>query len=34
MNDEVRPGVESGSDVVLTWPVHGSSVLAAPHSRA
>jgi spermidine/putrescine transport system ATP-binding protein len=34
MNDEVQPGVESGRDVVLTWPVHGSSVLAAPHSRA
>jgi spermidine/putrescine transport system ATP-binding protein len=30
MNDEVQPGVESGRDVVLTWPVHGSSVLAAP----
>jgi spermidine/putrescine transport system ATP-binding protein len=32
MNDEAQPGVESGRDVVLTWPVHGSSVLAAPHS--
>ena len=30
MNDEVQPGVESGRNVVLTWPVHGSSVLAAP----
>jgi spermidine/putrescine transport system ATP-binding protein len=30
MNDEAQPGVESGRDVVLTWPVHGSSVLAAP----
>jgi len=28
MNDEPRAGVESGRDVVLTWPVHGSSVLA------
>ena len=33
MNDEVQPGVESGRNVVLTWPVHGSSVLAAPLSR-
>ena len=33
MNDEVQPGVESGRDVVLTWPPHGSSVLAAPHER-
>jgi spermidine/putrescine transport system ATP-binding protein len=33
MNDEVQPGVESGRDVVLTWPVHGSSVLAAPLGR-
>jgi spermidine/putrescine transport system ATP-binding protein len=33
MNDEVQPGVESGRDVVLTWPVHGSSVLAAPFGR-
>jgi spermidine/putrescine transport system ATP-binding protein len=33
MNDEVQPGVESGRNVVLTWPVHGSSVLAAPHDR-
>jgi spermidine/putrescine transport system ATP-binding protein len=30
MNDEGQPGVESGRDVVLTWPVHGSSVLAGP----
>jgi spermidine/putrescine transport system ATP-binding protein len=30
MNDEGHPGVESGRDVVLTWPVHGSSVLAGP----
>jgi spermidine/putrescine transport system ATP-binding protein len=28
MNDEPQAGVESGRDVVLTWPVHGSSVLA------
>jgi hypothetical protein len=33
MNDEAQPGVESGRNVVLTWPVHGSSVLAAPHER-
>ncbi|MGH3018873.1 MAG: TOBE domain-containing protein, partial [Gaiellaceae bacterium] len=32
MNDEPQPGVESGRDVILTWPLHGSSVLAAPHS--
>ena len=32
MNDEPQPGVESGREVVLTWPVHGSSVLAEPHS--
>ena len=32
MNDEPQPGVESGREVVLTWPVHGSSVLAGPHS--
>ncbi|HEU4448673.1 MAG TPA: ABC transporter ATP-binding protein [Gaiellaceae bacterium] len=32
MNDEVNPGVESGRDVVLTWPPHGSSVLAEPYS--
>ena len=33
MNDEPQPGVESGPvEVVLTWPVHGSSVLAEPHS--
>jgi spermidine/putrescine transport system ATP-binding protein len=30
MNDQPGPGVESGRDVVLTWPVHGSSVLAGP----
>jgi spermidine/putrescine transport system ATP-binding protein len=30
MNDEPQAGVESGRDVVLTWPVHGSSVLAGP----
>ena len=30
MNDEGQPGIDSGRDVVLTWPVHGSSVLAAP----
>ena len=34
MNDEPQPGVESGRDVVLTWPVHGSSVLAAPLDRS
>jgi spermidine/putrescine transport system ATP-binding protein len=28
MNDEPQAGVESGRDVILTWPVHGSSVLA------
>ncbi|MGH3114175.1 MAG: ABC transporter ATP-binding protein, partial [Gaiellaceae bacterium] len=28
MNDEVQSGIDSGRDVVLTWPVHGSSVLA------
>jgi spermidine/putrescine transport system ATP-binding protein len=28
MNDQPQSGVESGRDVVLTWPVHGSSVLA------
>jgi spermidine/putrescine transport system ATP-binding protein len=30
MNDEGQPGIDLGRDVVLTWPVHGSSVLAAP----
>jgi spermidine/putrescine transport system ATP-binding protein len=30
MNDEPQLGVESGRNVVLTWPVHGSSVLAGP----
>jgi ABC-type Fe3+/spermidine/putrescine transport system ATPase subunit len=30
MNNEPQAGVESGRDVVLTWPVHGSSVLAGP----
>ena len=31
MNDEERGGgIDSGRDVVLTWPVHGSSVLAGP----
>jgi spermidine/putrescine transport system ATP-binding protein len=34
MNDEVQPGVESGRDVVLTWPPHGSSVLADSLARA
>ena len=34
MNDEPQPGVESGRNVVLTWPVHGSSVLAGPHESA
>jgi spermidine/putrescine transport system ATP-binding protein len=28
MNEEGLAGIESGRDVVLTWPVHGSSVLA------
>jgi spermidine/putrescine transport system ATP-binding protein len=32
MNDEVQAGIDSGRDVVLTWPVHGSSVLADPHT--
>ncbi|HET9214595.1 MAG TPA: ABC transporter ATP-binding protein [Gaiellaceae bacterium] len=31
MNDEERGGgIDSGRDVVLTWPLHGSSVLAGP----
>jgi spermidine/putrescine transport system ATP-binding protein len=34
MNDEAQAGIDSGRDVVLTWPVHGSSVLADPHSSA
>jgi spermidine/putrescine transport system ATP-binding protein len=30
MNEEGSVGIESGRGVVLTWPLHGSSVLAGP----
>jgi hypothetical protein len=33
MNDAPTAGVEAGRNVVLTWPLHGSSVLAGALAR-